>query len=88
MFGLYNIFEYDENQMFDKELYEQDILKYGLYDYSVFEPYVEEKVFIDFGGKYFAVSIGKGYMEFDTVLGYIRWLNEMIENGEAVTSKE
>ena len=86
MFGLYNIFEYDENHMFDKEQYELDVQKYGLYDYSVFEPYVEEQTFIDFGGKYFAVSIGKGYVDFETILGYIRWLDNMKQNGEASTN--
>lgn len=86
MIGLYNIFEYDENHMFDKEQYELDVQKYGLYDYSVFEPYVEEQTFIDFGGKYFTVSIGKGYVEFETILGYIRWLDNMKQNGEASTN--
>lgn len=82
--GVYNIFDYDNDFKFDANNMKKDIDKYGLYEYSDFEDLITEKIFIDYGFKYFKVSIGKKLMTYDTLLFYIRWLKNCISNGEAI----
>lgn len=84
LYGVYNIFEYDKNHNFDISKMQSDIEKYGLYNYSDFDDRISYKIFIDYGFKYFKVSIGKGYMTYNTVLYYIDWLHSCIDNGEAI----
>lgn len=82
--GVYNIFDYDNDFKFDANNMKKDIDKYGLYEYSDFEDLITEKIFIDYGFKYFKVSIGKKLMTYDTLIFYIRWLKNCISNGEAI----
>ena len=82
--GIYNIFEYDRNHNFDSSQMKSDIERFGLYEYSDFKDLITEKIFVDYGFKYFKVSIGKGLMSYDTLLFYIRWLKNCINNGEAI----
>lgn len=82
--GIYNIFEYDENHNYILDKMNEDIERYGLYEYSDFKDLITEKIFIDYGFKYFKVSIGKGLMTYDTLLFYINWLKSCINSGEAV----
>ncbi len=82
--GIYNIFEYDENHNYILDKMNEDIERYGLYEYSDFEDLITEKIFIDYGFKYFKVSIGKGLMTYGTLLFYINWLKSCINSGEAV----
>ena len=69
--GIFNIFEYGDNLMFDEELMKADIEKYGIMKYEVLAPYVPYEMYYAFNAKYFNVAIGKGYITFDEILGYI-----------------
>ena len=82
--GIYNIFDYDKNHNFDSGEMKSDIERFGLYQYSDFKELISEKIFVDYGFKYFKVSIGKGLMSYDTLLFYISWLKNCINNGEAI----
>lgn len=82
--GIYNIFDYDRNHNFDRCQMKSDIERFGLYEYSDFKDLISKKIFVDYGFKYFKVSIGKGLMNYDTLLFYIRWLKNCINNGEAI----
>ena len=77
--GLFNIFEYDESLKFDEEKMAADIEEYGLFDYSDFAEYVPYEIYEAFGAKYFKVAIGKGNLEFETILFYIE--KYVIKNG-------
>ena len=83
LYGIYNIFDYDENHCFIKEQVENDLAKYGAYNYEDFKGKINEKIFIDYGFKYFKVAIGKGILTEDILDFYINWLFSCIKNGEA-----
>ena len=68
--GIFNIFEYGDNLVFDEELMMADIEKYGIMEYEVLAPYVPYEMYIAFNAKYFNVAIGKGYITFDEILYY------------------
>ncbi len=69
--GLFNYFELDENMKVDQEKMQRDIEKYGTFDYSVWEPYLTELEYEAFNAKYMTVSIGKGMVTFERLVGYI-----------------
>ncbi|MBO5945424.1 MAG: hypothetical protein J6Q69_02340, partial [Clostridia bacterium] len=77
--GLFNIFEYDETLKFDEERMTADSEEYGLFDYSDFADYVPYEIYEAFGAKYFKVAIGKGNLEFETILYYIE--KYVVKNG-------
>ena len=82
--GIYNIFNYDKNYKYCEDEVIRDIEKYGLFTYDDFKDVINEKIFIDYGFKWFKISIGKGLFTMDTLQYYIEWLGSCIENGEAV----
>ena len=69
--GLFNIFEYGEDLVYDAEQMQKDIETYGLYTYEEFAEYIPEEVFYAFPTVYLKVAIGKGYLTFDDILGMI-----------------
>lgn len=73
--GLYNrlmnIFEYDYNMTVDVAKKQEDIEKYGLYDYSVFEEYVSYEIYQAFNGQYFRVAVEKGIITLDEIIQII-----------------
>ena len=73
--GLYNrlmnIFEYDQNMTIDVAKKQQDIDKYGLYDYSVFEEYVSYEIYQAFNGQYFKVAVEKGMITLEEIIQII-----------------
>ena len=83
LYGVYDIFDYDESLRFDEEKMNSDIEKYGLYDYEYWSEYITEDIYNDFGFKYFKVSIGKGYVTEEIIIYYINWLDDLIHNDEA-----
>ena len=68
--GIFNIFEYGDNLVYDEELMMADIEKYGIMEYEVLAPYVPYEMYIAFNAKYFNVAIGKGYITFEEILYY------------------
>ena len=81
--GVYDYFEYDRDLRWNEEAMKRDIETYGLYTYDDWKSYTSFKVFTDFNFRYFRVSIGKGLMTEETVIGYIEWLNSCYEDGTA-----
>ena len=69
--GIFNIFEYGEGLKFDEDLMKEDLEKYGILEYDVLSEYVPYEMYYAFNAKYFNVAIGKGYITFDEILGYI-----------------
>lgn len=69
--GLYNIFEYDKNLLFDKVKMKKDIEKYGLLKYEELSKYLTKEQFDIFGGKHLKISIGKGLVTMNKIIEYI-----------------
>lgn len=61
--GLFNIFEYSDNLMYDQEKMTEDINTYGLFTVEEFEALgVTEEMFNAYGGMYLKVALGKGIL--------------------------
>lgn len=69
--GLYNIFALDEDMKYDAQKMEEDIQKYGLFSYEDWKDFVSEEEFAAFNGAFLKVSIGKGLVTQDEIVGYI-----------------
>ena len=69
--GLFNIFEYGDNLVYDAEKMQADIEKYGLYTYEDFADYVPIEAFYAVQGQYLKVSVGKGYVTYEEILAMI-----------------
>lgn len=69
--GLYNIFALDEDMKYDAQKMEEDIQKYGLFSYEDWKDFVSEEEFVAFNGAFLKVSIGKGLVTQDEIVGYI-----------------
>lgn len=70
--GLFNIFEFNENMQIDIEKMNNDIEKYGLYEYDEWSEYLTYEQFIAFNVKYLKVSIGKGLVTKEEIIRYIK----------------
>lgn len=73
--GLFNIFEYEnESLKYNIKKKNDDIRKYGLLDYSSFDKYLSKELYDKLPCKYMAISIGKGFISWNTIQSYIdRW---------------
>jgi len=65
---------------YDVEAFNNDVNTYGLYDYSVFEPYgMSYEVFTSFNIAYFKIPVSKGIFTFDYIITlfntYKGWVN-------------
>ena len=69
--NLMNIFELDENMKIDEIKKQEDIGKYGLYEYAVFEEYVSYEIYLVFGGQYYKVAVEKGLITLDEIIEII-----------------
>lgn len=73
--GLINIFDVDpETMQYDKESYQSDIEKYGLFSYEEFNEIfaVPHEVFDAFNGQYLKIAIGKGLTNYDNLYNLIK----------------
>ena len=82
--GFYNIFDYDENHVYNALEVEQAIEEYGLYSYDYWQDYIDYDVFIGFNVPYLKISVGKGLVNEEYLFYLIRWYYSMIESGEAI----
>lgn len=65
----YNWIEMSEKMMYDSERFLQDVKTYGLYEYSMFEPYgVSYEIFEAFNGKYLRIPVEKGIFTFEYII--------------------
>lgn len=73
--GLFNIFEYEnESLKYNIKKKNDDIRKYGLLDYSSFDKHLSKELYDKLPCKYMAISIGKGFISWNTIQSYIdRW---------------
>ena len=67
----YNWVDMSGMMRYDKEQFDADVKKYGLYDYSVFKDYVSYDSFIAFNGPYLKVAVEKGKFTFDDIIKLI-----------------
>ena len=58
--GWFNYFERDDNLCYCKEQMEQDIEKFGLYEYDDFKEYIRREIFDLLPIPFLKVSVGKG----------------------------
>lgn len=78
--GFTNIFEADENMKYDEEKLQEDIEKYGLFDYEQdFKDLIPQQIFEAFGGKYLKVSLAKGYITFEQIEHLIQRYSKYFE---------
>ena len=80
--GIYNFFEFDSNFKYNETKMKEGIEKYGLYTYEEFSSYTTEYVFNAINMKYYKISVGKGIMTYEDVLGVLETYNALLENGE------
>lgn len=78
--GLFNIFEYEnESLKYNIKKKNEDIKKYGLLDYSSFDKYLSKELYDKLPCKYMAISIGKGFISWNTIQSYIdRWVGRLL----------
>ncbi|MCM1261049.1 MAG: hypothetical protein NC182_07940 [Prevotella sp.] len=69
--GIVNIFEMDDNYKYDEKAMEDDINKYGLYEYEYWKEYATYEEFLGFNIPYLKVAVGKGYICEETILLYL-----------------
>ena len=69
--GIFNIFEYNDDLSFNSKKKENDIKKYGLFDYSYFKDKIPYEFYEAFNGKYLKVALGKGILTEDMIDYYI-----------------
>lgn len=78
--GLFNIFEYEnESLKYNIKKKNEDIKKYGLLDYSSFDKYLSKELYDKLPCKYMAISIGKGFISWNTIQSYIdKWAGRLL----------
>ena len=64
---------------YDVAQFNADVAKYGLYDYSIFEPYgISYETFVAFNGQYLKIPVEKGIFSFEYIINlfntYKGWL--------------
>jgi hypothetical protein len=69
--GLFNMFEFGEGLVYDESMMQADIEEYGLYTYEDFAEYLPYEVYAAFPAPQLKVSVGKGMITFEEILGYI-----------------
>lgn len=77
--GFCNVFEFDEDLIYDEEQMFIDIQKYGLYTYEEWSEFVTYEEFVAFNGGYFKIAIEKGLMTESDLLNLITDLRTMWE---------
>lgn len=78
--GLFNIFEYEnESLKYNIKKKNEDIKEYGLLDYSSFDKYLSKELYDKLPCKYMAISIGKGFISWNTIQSYIdKWARRIL----------
>ena len=75
----YNWISMVDKMKYDLIQFNADVERYGLYDYSVFEPYgISYEAFIAFNGQYLKIPVEKGIFSFEYIISlfnsYKEWL--------------
>lgn len=73
----YNWIEMGNKMMYDSKQFNEDVNKYGLYEYSVFEPYgISYEIFEAFNGKYLKIPVEKGVFTFEYIISLFNTYKE------------
>lgn len=75
----YNWIPMNGKMRYDVKRFKADVEKYGLFDYSVFEPYgISYETFMAFNGQYLKIPVEKGIFQFEYIIElfdtYKRWI--------------
>jgi len=75
----YNWISMAGKMQYDVAQFNADVAKYGLYDYSIFEPYgISYETFVAFNGQYLKIPVEKGIFSFEYIINlfntYKGWL--------------
>ncbi len=81
MVGASNVFEFTDDFTYDYESMLSDIEMYGLYTYEEWADYLTEEEFEMFGGQFFKIAVGKGYITVEEIIEIINdfhggWMTE------------
>lgn len=85
IYGIFNIFEYNEDLSYNAEKKQEDIDTYGLFDYSHFEDRIPYEFYEAFNGQYLKVAIGKGMLTEEMIDYYINRYLPVINEQNAVS---
>ena len=67
--GLVNLFDVNENFVFDEESIKEDISNYGVYELSDLEEFgISKELFEAYNAKYLKVPVEKGTLDFDWII--------------------
>lgn len=78
--GVIDIFEFDSNKVIDKERMNNEIEKYGLFEYEYFKNHIPYYIFDVLNMKYLKVSIGKGLITEKRIFELIdKYVTKMLE---------
>lgn len=72
----YNWIEYGDKLRYDTEKFNEDVEKYGLYDYDVFKDIATEEMYVNFNGAYLKIAVEKGYFTLDRIFEIINEYTE------------
>jgi hypothetical protein len=75
--GFCNVFDFNENLVFDQEKRIEDIEKYGTFTYEEWSEYVTYEEFAIFNGAYFKVAMAKGLLTEEHIFFLINELRNM-----------
>lgn len=70
--GWFNYFERDDNLCYCKEQMEQDIEKFGLYEYDDFKEYIRREIFDLLPIPFLKVSVGKGLTTKEKIISVMK----------------
>lgn len=62
MVTISNVFDFADDQTYDKDKMAEDIERYGLFSHEEWSDYVSKEDFDTFNGAYFKIALGKGIM--------------------------
>ena len=79
--GLYNYFDLNDEFAYDEAKKEKDIETYGLFTYDELSSIMSRNIYDLFNVKYLKVSIGKGLVTFEELLGYVDNWGDEFESG-------
>ena len=80
--ALYNLFPYDKNHCYSKEMVNHIIKKYGYLKYEHFKSLISEDLFNAFNGKYFIQKFISGCMNINLLTKYLEIVQKYNEIGE------
>ena len=77
--ALVNVFEYDDDLSYKKDLMQMDIEQYGLFSYEELSEYMSYEEYTYSSIKYAKISIGKGYTTFEELLIILKEFRQEVE---------